>query len=108
MPATIPLADRERLHVRRRRGLRLRDHGGTRRTANSFRHVHISQQLVAGVDVPLPAKNTGTSLDMVERFYRQVKLERMGKVLRLECRRRGMEVQTQHLGQTEFCMWISD
>ncbi len=30
------------------------------------------------------AKNTGTSSDMVERFYGQVKLERMAKELRPE------------------------
>jgi hypothetical protein len=40
-----------------------------RRTAYSFRHFHISQQLIAGVDVFLLAKNTGTSSDMIERLY---------------------------------------
>jgi hypothetical protein len=41
----------------------LTDHRGARRTAYSFRHFHISQQLIAGVDVFLLAKNTGTSSD---------------------------------------------
>ena len=56
------------------------------RTACSLRHFHISQQLIAGVDVFLLAKNTGTSSDMIERFYGQVKLERMAKQLRPEWR----------------------
>jgi hypothetical protein len=51
-----------------------------RHTAWSFRHRDISQQLIAGVDVFLLAKNTGTSSDMIERFYGQVKLERMARV----------------------------
>jgi hypothetical protein len=38
------------------------------------------------VDVFLLAKNTGTSSDMIERFYGQVKLERMAKELRPEWR----------------------
>jgi hypothetical protein len=42
--------------------------------------------LIAGVDVFLLAKNTGTSSDMIERFYGQVKLERMAKELRPEWR----------------------
>ena len=62
------------------------DHRGARRTAYSFRHFHISQQLIAGVEVFLLAKNTGTSSDMIERFYGQVKLERMAKELRPEWR----------------------
>ena len=42
--------------------------------------------LIAGGDVFLLAKNTGTSSDMIERFYGQVKLERMAKELRPEWR----------------------
>jgi hypothetical protein len=34
----------------------------------------------------LPARNTGTSPDMIDRFYGHVKLERMTKELRPECR----------------------
>jgi hypothetical protein len=58
------------------------DHRGARRTAYSFRQFHISQQLIAGVDVFLLAKNTGTSSDMIERFYGQVRLERKANELR--------------------------
>ncbi|WP_193560431.1 tyrosine-type recombinase/integrase [Dankookia rubra] len=65
----------------------LTDHRGARRTAYSFRHFYISQQLIAGVDVFLLAKNAGTSSDMIERFYGQVKLERMAKELRPEWRK---------------------
>ena len=60
-------------------------HRGARRTS-SFRHFHISQQLIAGVDVFLLAKNTGTSSDVIERLYGRVKLERMAKELRPEWR----------------------
>jgi integrase len=67
----------------------LTDHHGARRTAYSFRHFYISQQLIAGVDVFLLAKNAGTSSDMIERFYGQVKLERMAKQLRPEWRNWG-------------------
>jgi hypothetical protein len=38
------------------------------------------------VDVFLLARNTGTSSDMIERFYGQVKLERMAKELRPDWR----------------------
>ena len=38
----------------------------------AFQHFHISQQLIAGVDVFLLAKNTSTSSDVIERFYGQV------------------------------------
>ena len=47
----------------------------------------ISQRLIAGVDVFLLAKNTGTSSDMIERFYGQLKLKRMVEELRPEWRR---------------------
>ena len=43
----------------------LTDHRGARRTAYSFRHFHISQQLIARVDVFWLAKTTGTSGDTV-------------------------------------------
>jgi hypothetical protein len=64
----------------------LSGHRGARRTAYSFRYFHISQQLIADVDVFLLARNTGTSSDMIERFYGQVKLECMAKELRPEWR----------------------
>ena len=49
----------------------------------------ISQLLSARVDVFLLVKNTGTSSNMIERFYGQVKLERMAKELRPEWWGRG-------------------
>jgi len=42
--------------------------GGVR-VAYSFRHFYISQQLIAGVGVFQIAKNAGTSVEMVEKFY---------------------------------------
>ena len=69
-------------------------HRGARRTAYSFRHFHISQQLIAGVDVFLLAKNTGTRSDVIERSYGQVKLERMAKELRPEWRAMPRDGQT--------------
>jgi hypothetical protein len=66
----------------------LTDHRGMRRTSYSFRHFYISQQIIAGVEVFLLAKNTGTSSAMIERFYADVKLERMSKELRPDWRGR--------------------
>ena len=43
----------------------LTNYRGARRTAYSFRHFHISQQLIAGVDVFLLAKNTGASIHLI-------------------------------------------
>lgn len=62
----------------------LTDHRGVRRTSYSFRHFYISQQLIAGVDVFHLAQNTGTSSDMIHRFYADVKLELMKDHLRPE------------------------
>lgn len=62
----------------------LTDHRGVRRTSYSFRHFYISQQLMAGVDVFILAQNTGTSSDMIHRFYADVKLELMKDHLRPE------------------------
>lgn len=64
----------------------LTDHRGARRTSYSLRHFHISQQLIAGVDVFLLAKNCGTSSAMIDRFYGQVQLEHMTVELRPEWR----------------------
>jgi integrase len=71
----------------------LTDHRGTRRTSYSFRHFYISQQLIAGVNVFLLAKNTGTSADMIDRFYADVKLERMHKELRPEWHDRTLSLE---------------
>jgi hypothetical protein len=59
-----------------------------RRTSCSFRHFYISQHIIAGVEVFLPAKNTGTSSAMIKGFYADVKLERMSKEPRPEWRGR--------------------
>ena len=63
-------------------GLLKEDHDGARRTRHSFRHFHITQQLIHGVDIYLLAKNTGTSSDMIHRFYGHVEVEKMSKELR--------------------------
>jgi integrase len=66
----------------------LTDHRGKRRESYSFRHFHISQQIMNGVDVFVLAKNTGTSPKMIDDFYGQVKLELMKDHLRPEWRSR--------------------
>ena len=58
------------------------DHRGKKRDAYSFRHFYISQQLRAGVDVFVLARNTGTSPDMIDKFYGQVSVEQFKDVLR--------------------------
>lgn len=60
----------------------LHDYRGVRRTSYSFRHFYISQQLAHGVDVFALARNTGTSSDMIDRFYGQVTNARMKTHLR--------------------------
>lgn len=64
------------------------DYRGKRRESYSFRHFHISQQLMNGVDVFVLAKNTGTSPKMIEDFYGQVRLTLMKEHLRPEWRSR--------------------
>jgi integrase len=58
------------------------DHRGVKRDSYSFRHYHISQQLIAGVDVFALARNTGTSPDMIDKFYGQVSVEQLRDHLR--------------------------
>lgn len=60
------------------------DYRSVRRTSYSFRHYYISQQLAHGVDVFPLARNTGTSPDMIHKFYGQVTNERMKDHLRPE------------------------
>ena len=60
----------------------LHDYRGVKRTMYSFRHFYISQQLAHGVDVFPLARNTGTSPDMIHKFYGQVTNERMKDHLR--------------------------
>lgn len=59
-----------------------RDHRGEKRDSYSFRHFYISQQLLAGVDVFVLARNTGTSPDMIDKFYGQVSVEQFKDALR--------------------------
>lgn len=58
------------------------DHRGRKRDAYSFRHFYIAQQLRAGVDVFVLARNTGTSPDMIDKFYGQVSVEEFKDALR--------------------------
>ena len=58
------------------------DHRGKKRDAYSFRHFYISQQLRAGVEVFVLARNTGTSPDMIDKFYGQVDVEQFKDALR--------------------------
>lgn len=58
------------------------DHRGRKRGAYSFRHFYISQQLRAGVEVFALARNTGTSPDMIDKFYGQVDVEQFKDALR--------------------------
>lgn len=58
------------------------DHRGKKRDAYSFRHFYISQQLRAGVDVFALARNTGTSPDMIDKYYGQVDVEQFKDILR--------------------------
>lgn len=62
------------------------DHRGMKRDSYSFRHFHISQQLIAGVDVFALARNCGTSPDMIDKFYGQVSVEQLKDQLRPEWR----------------------
>lgn len=58
------------------------DYRGVRRTSYSFRHFYISQQLAHGVDIFALARNTGTSSNMIDKFYGQVTNARMKTHLR--------------------------
>ncbi|RBM07679.1 tyrosine-type recombinase/integrase [Novacetimonas cocois] len=59
-----------------------KDYRGVNRTAYSFRHYHITSMLNMNVSVYKLAKNCGTSVDMIERFYSHVTLESMREDLR--------------------------
>lgn len=60
-----------------------KDYRGMARTLYSFCHFYISQQLAHGVDVFHLARNTGTSLAMIDKVHGQVTNERMREHLRL-------------------------
>lgn len=62
-------------------GLKTHEFGGAR-VAYSFRHFYISQQLLAGVGVFQIARNAGTSVEMIEKFYARLGPEAFREQLR--------------------------
>jgi integrase len=62
------------VHVLTRTGL-LKDAFGKRRTAYSLRHFYISKAIEAGVNIYVIARNCGTSVDMIQRFYAKDDIE---------------------------------
>ena len=62
----------------------LKDKRGVRRTSYSLRHFYISQQLAHGVPIHDLARNTRTSIVMIDKHYAQVQVERMKDSLRPE------------------------
>lgn len=60
------------------------DHRGVRRSSYSLRHFHMSQQLAHGVPIHDLARNTRTSIVMIDKHYAQVQVERMKDSLRPE------------------------
>jgi len=62
------------VHVLTRTGL-LKDAFGKRRTAYSLRHFYISKAIEAGVNIYVIARNCGTSVDMIQRFYAKDNIE---------------------------------
>lgn len=58
------------------------DHRGVRRTPYSLRHFYVSQQLAHGVPIHDLARNTRTSIQMMDKHYAQVQVERMKDSLR--------------------------
>lgn len=55
---------------------------GRRRTAYSFRHFYISQMLASNVSVHHVARNTRTSIAMIDKHYAQVNTEQIKDFLR--------------------------
>ncbi|MCH4091223.1 tyrosine-type recombinase/integrase [Acetobacter sp.] len=51
------------------------DYRGVKRTCYSFRHYYITKGLNNGIDIHLLARNTGTSVSMIEKHYSHVSLE---------------------------------
>ncbi|WP_024587590.1 site-specific integrase [Aliihoeflea sp. 2WW] len=62
------------------------DHRGVRRTPYSLRHFYVSQQLAHGVPIHDLARNTRTSIQMMDKHYAQVQVERMKDSLRPDWR----------------------
>ncbi|WP_368516645.1 tyrosine-type recombinase/integrase [Rhizobium sp.] len=59
-----------------------RDHRGVKRTAYSFRHHYISAMIANGVSVHDVARNTRTSIVMIDKHYAQVSVEQIKENLR--------------------------
>lgn len=59
-----------------------KDNRGIRRTSYSFRHFYISQMLANNVSVHHVARNTRTSLAMIDKHYAQVNTEQIKDFLR--------------------------
>ncbi|CAH0343155.1 site-specific integrase [Rhizobium sp. CECT 9324] len=59
-----------------------KDNRGVRRTSYSFRHFYISQMLANNVSVHHVARNTRTSLTMIDKHYAQVNTEQIKDFLR--------------------------
>ncbi|WP_082469600.1 site-specific integrase [Rhizobium sp. Leaf311] len=59
-----------------------KDNRGVRRTSYSFRHFYISQMLANNVSVHHVARNTRTSLAMIDKHYAQVNTEQIKDFLR--------------------------
>jgi len=59
-----------------------RDHRGVRRTPYSLRHYYISSRIEEGVPVHDIARNTRTSIAMIDKHYAQVSTEQIKDSLR--------------------------
>lgn len=59
-----------------------KDYRGKRRSAYSFRHYYISQMLAKNVSVHHVARNTRTSIAMIDKHYAQVNTEQIKDYLR--------------------------
>jgi integrase len=59
-----------------------RDNRGVKRTAYSFRHYYISTMLAQNVSVHHIARNTRTSIQMIDRHYAQINTEQIRDYLR--------------------------
>lgn len=61
-----------------------RDYRGVSRTSYSLRHYYISEMIASGADVYDIARNTRTSIAMIDKHYGQVDVERLKDKLRPE------------------------
>jgi integrase len=61
-----------------------RDYRGVSRTSYSLRHYYISEMIASGADIYDVARNTRTSIAMIDKHYGQVDVERLKDKLRPE------------------------